>query len=208
MRFLYVLAIAIAGVAAPAGAQEKGQVGIAAGFPTSFGVVWQVGDRVAVRPDVTFSHETTDLTQATTIVINSQPQTSQSRLSTTTDSFSSGISGLFFVSKREGLGTYLGARYAHSRGSSTAPSFVTGTGAEDVTTTGNLVSGFLGLQYEATRRFGVYGEIGVEYARSTVSQQSALLAVTASLVSSALSLESRISRTGLRSGVGVVWYFH
>ena len=47
-----VLAVTIA---KPAVGQEKGQVGLTVGYPASVGVVWHAVDRVAVRPEFTFT---------------------------------------------------------------------------------------------------------------------------------------------------------
>src|SRR3972149_2170786 len=39
-------------------AQERGQVGLTMGFPTSAGLIWHATDRIAVRPEITFSQVT------------------------------------------------------------------------------------------------------------------------------------------------------
>ena len=48
---MMVVAGALWLAAAPAAAQEKGNVGITMGFPASVGLLWHATEKIAVRPD-------------------------------------------------------------------------------------------------------------------------------------------------------------
>ena len=41
-------------------AQDTGKAGVTLAYPASIGVIWHAGDNVAIRPDFTFSHSSTD----------------------------------------------------------------------------------------------------------------------------------------------------
>ena len=41
-----------------ANAQEKGEKGLVIAYPTSVGFIWNVTDRIAIRPDVSFTKAT------------------------------------------------------------------------------------------------------------------------------------------------------
>ena len=47
--------VMVAGVVR-ADAQEKGQAGITMGYPASIGVLWHLSDRVAIRPEFSFTN--------------------------------------------------------------------------------------------------------------------------------------------------------
>ena len=53
---LFILAFAVAlAVASEAQAQDTPRVGLTMGYPATVGVIWNVADRFALRPEMTFS---------------------------------------------------------------------------------------------------------------------------------------------------------
>ena len=68
-----------------AAAQDAGDVGITMGYPASVGVVWHATDRVAVRPEFSFSHA------------SGESDNELFTLSNTATSFATGVSVLFYV---------------------------------------------------------------------------------------------------------------
>src|SRR5689334_14226925 len=84
-RFVIVLAWCVIGVAANAPAQDKGRIGVTTGYPAAIGLQCYLADRVAVRPEISFSKADT---------------ASESIVAATTDfwSLGTGVSVLFFSS--------------------------------------------------------------------------------------------------------------
>ena len=80
--------------------QEKGQVGLTMGYPASVGLVWHVAERVAVRPEFSFSKSTSDAEE----IIDA---------SSSGWTLGVGISGLFYVSRADNLRTYVSPRYTY-----------------------------------------------------------------------------------------------
>jgi len=177
-------------------AQEKGQVGLTMGYPPSVGIVWHVADRMALRPEVSFNRDTTD--SILTETFDNQTQTI--RFSSTATFVGSGVSGLFYLRKRDALSAFLSPRYAYSH-RSTTPVFTTAVTFSGDTTTTHELSGSFGAQYAMGPRFSVFGEVGAAYSAST----SASDLVTPSIPSRS---ELTSHGVGMRSGVGVVVYFH
>ena len=94
------------------------------GYPASVGVVWHVADRVAVRPEISLSQTSTTLTSTTTLTVpfGGPIQTIVTQSTSDATTVGAGVSGLFFLWKREGLGTYLTPRYSYGRLTSTSAS--------------------------------------------------------------------------------------
>jgi hypothetical protein len=189
-------------MATPALAQEKGQVGVTMGYPAAVGIVWHAADRVALRPELTFNQSTSDITGTVTITVGNQTQTSVTQLSTTSTVVATGVSGLIYVSKRDGLSTFVSPRYTYSHLSSTPSGATTAT---STTTTTHGVSGSFGAQYAMGRRFSVFGEVGLAYTSgaSSLSQTESLGGVLPATTRS----ETKNHTVGMRAGVGVVLYF-
>ena len=55
-----VLPVLFVAQSAPALAQDKGDVGISMGYPVSVGVVFHLTDSVALRPEISFTHISSD----------------------------------------------------------------------------------------------------------------------------------------------------
>ena len=182
MRALWNVALA-AGVllvgTARADAQEKGQAGITMGYPASIGVLWHVSDRVAIRPEFSFSR--TDSSSASIVAADSQFW-----------SLGTGIAALFYAPVHDNLRTFVSPRFSYTR--TKGDSNITTS-----TTTSYSFAGMFGAQYSLGRRFGVFGEIGFSYARQTGSATTELLSLSR--------IASHSNSIGTRSGVGVVLYF-
>ncbi len=151
-----VLAATLA-VAWPAAAQEKGQVGLVAGYPASIGVLFHVSDGVALRPAFSFS---------TSSGTNTYIGTSVNQESTVDGySIGLGIDALFYVKKWDSLRAYVtpGFTWGHTLSTSKSPSFLY---TNRSTTNNYQVMGSFGAQYALSKRFGVLGEVGVVYSHN------------------------------------------
>ena len=107
-----------------------------------------------------------------------------------------GISALFLVYPEENLSLYVSPRYVHVRGKTTterqaSPGIITNDDDRSENTS-HTVAGTLGVRYDLSSRFNVFGEVGLEQERSKVFDSN---------------FTSRFTRTGIRSGVGVVFFF-
>jgi hypothetical protein len=187
-------------------AQQDRTVGIVAGYPAAVGVLWQVAERFAIRPDVSWSRIVGE--SFTSINFSGNPVLGDGRVTvsetaTNSQSFTVGLSGLWTLNRQESLRLYLGGRAGYSRGTSTStttgpfisntsPSLnfgTTQTSTREETSEGYSGSGFFGGQYGLGNRFAVFGEIGAAYTKSELTE----------------TFETR--QVGLRSGVGVIVFF-
>lgn len=200
MRSIWFVVLALI-VPAAAVAQEKRQVGLTMGYPASVGIVWHLADRVALRPDFTFNQTEVTGTLTLSVGIGNQIQTTQTQFSTTSTSVTTGLSGLFYLRKRDALSLFLSPRYTYSHGSTT-PSATLGTASGATTTRIQGVSGSFGAQYAIGRRFSIFGEVGVAYSTSVSNSPDAVAPSTTSRS------ENTGHGVGMRSGVGVVLYVH
>ena len=166
---------------------QSGQFGLSIGYPTSLGVLWQPSALVGIRPEFTF-----DLFNAESTSVS---RLGTSRFSTDTRLVGVGLSALFRVYREEDLSLYVSPRYVHRRGTTSVvqdvPANVFVAGSDDREIRGHTITGSLGARYGLGARFGVFGELGVDYSREDTTDPAT---------------ESRITRTGIRSGVGVVVY--
>jgi hypothetical protein len=147
-------------VAVPAigSAQEVGQVGITMGYPDSIGVLWHVTQKVAIRPEFSFSHATSD-----TNLPSAQTSVSSTGVAI-------GASALFYMNERDHLRPYIAPRWTYSHSDSD-----TGT-----TTTTHTISGLFGAQYALGSHFAVFGETGLTYGHSSAKTDVAIATVTGS----------------------------
>jgi hypothetical protein len=179
-------------------AQEPGQFGLTMGYPAAIGVVWHATDRVGIKGEVNFVLSSSE--------IDASPLLSGRE--THTDSFGVGIAGLFYVSRNDNVSTYFSPRFAYAKitSESEGPDFSISLPVPlpipipslDIRSESSSYSfaGSFGAQYSPNRRFGVFGELGLNYA----SQQTE---------SSPFSLsEIEGSAFGVRSAVGVILYFN
>ena len=178
-RSVLGLAVIIASlIPAFASAQEAGKVGVTMGFPASVGVIWHASEKLAVRPEFSFTHSSTD----------------SSITDANTDTVALGVTVLFYTKKWDNAAMYLAPRFNWSHGSSEAES---DSGDFDSSSSGDSYSysGSLGAQGWIGSRFSVFGEVGLAY--STASSES----------DSPFSSEIKNKSFSIRSGVGVVLYF-
>src|SRR5262245_14690443 len=130
MRFRGLLGLAcsmIVGAAPTAGAQDSPRVGITMGYPASIGVLWHISDRVAVRPE--FSFTVTDSSSES--LINDEANFW---------SLGTGVSVLFYSSLTDNLRTYVAPRFSYSRTSG-------GSNNTDSTADIYTFAGMFGAQY-------------------------------------------------------------
>ena len=174
-------------------AQERGDVGITMGYPAAVGVLFHVSDSLAIRPEVSFSTTTTDITLTT----------SSSTL------YGVGVSALIYVKRWDALGAYVVPRYSYQHGSSTSTIDLNlpvnlPIALPDVSTTSTTdqhsIGGAFGAQYRLHEHFSVFGETGAAF---TIMKTSTSLSIPLP--------DTRANPTGhsfaLRSSAGVIFYF-
>lgn len=183
---------------APAAAQDRGQVGIAMGYPSIVGVIWHATDRMAIQPKISFSHNSGELTVESDLTINGVV-VSTSSVTTSSDGWSvaPGVSVLFYVGKWDNVSAYIAPGYTYARGSSTStttaqsPFLGAQTQTRTFSTEAHEARGVFGVQFTPHRRFAVFGEQGVRYSRST----------------GGVSGDGKTFSIGNTSAVGAIFYF-
>jgi opacity protein-like surface antigen len=205
-RVLFILACAVAlAVASEAQAQDTPRVGLTMGYPAAVGVIWNVADRFALRPEMTFSGTTSDSSLGDIPGIGT---------GSSNDGFQIGVglSALVYLGRWDELRTYVSPRFSYSRTRTSGTS--TGSSSE-ITSRSYLTSGSFGAQYSFGRRFGVFGEIGLAYTLMNTTQLLTLIQTisfpglpAAPITTTVLSRAETHAKTwGPRSGVGVIFYF-
>ena len=169
--------------AADASAQDKGDIGITMGYPAAVGFVFHISDRLAIRPELNLNKLTAES--------DSQFGASSS------ESFSvgAGVSALFYLPPTDKLRPYVAPRYLFNRSKNSSDSSV---GSNESTSKSHTVGASFGAQYSLHDRFSLYGEVGVSHSfdfRNTPVGPGL----------GELQSETRVS--GIRSGVGVIFYF-
>lgn len=161
-------------------AQERGQVGLTMGYPAAAGMIWHPTDRVAIRPEITFT-QTTSKAELTLPNVSTE---------NTGRALGVGASLLWYFGSSEGnVRPYLSPRIVYSR--------LTTDDDDDEDENGALsVSGSFGVQYTPARRVGLYGEVGVGRTHNENTRVLPTLTVTTSLTT-----------WSIRSAVGVIFYF-
>jgi hypothetical protein len=163
-----------------AGAQETGKAGVAIGYPGGIGILWHATDKVAIRPDFTFTHTSTDGVAGG-------------------DGWGIGtdLSVLFYVKKYDNVRTYVSPRFTYARTTTTiqTPSSTQGT-FPDVKSTSRSTggAGVFGAQYSPSARFSVFGELGIGFSRRR----------TESSLGSLTTIKG--NSWGTTAGVGVIFY--
>lgn len=146
LLFLSIIAILLF-IATSAQAQQKGQTGLVMAYPASVGFIWNVTDRVAIRPDISF---------ATT-----SNETPVSSASSSSHTFETGFAVLLYMKKWESTAAYVTPRFSYSR------TKVTNTGLPSGSTVNWSYpsSASFGVQHSLNERFSAFGEVGLEYRR-------------------------------------------
>ena len=207
-RIGLLAAITIGSVAPAASAQDDPKVGITMGYPASVGIIWQVNERIALRPEVTATRASGESTSTSTISfvgLGGGGSTTTTTTVTTNESWqvSTGLSALFYLSQHDALRTYVSPRWAYSRTSNSTTSGITELGNFGSTGSSHTVAGSFGAQYAPGRRFNVFGEVGLAFSRSTTAPRDAPTGL--GIVTTTSGAVSR--NFGSRSGVGVILYF-
>jgi opacity protein-like surface antigen len=163
--------------ATPARAQDEHKAGVTMGAPSAIGVIFQASDRVAVRPEISFSHRTSE--------------SSAINISSSTIGFN--VSALVYMRNADRLKTYVSPRLEYSR--------VSGSVTSDVLATTLLTdtdshawggAGSFGAQFALNDRFSVFGEAGLGFSRSTTP--------------SAPASQTKGTAWGTRTAVGVIFF--
>ncbi len=161
-------------------AQEHGKTAITMGYPASVGLIFHLTDRVAIRPELSFSTSDSD---------------SNVPLAVTTSESSTlgvGASGIFYLRRWDKLRTYVSPRYVYGRSSLTIQSAITPDNPQTIDS--HSVAGSFGAQFWMHDRFSVFGEVGIGYTRQR--NTSALIDV-----------RNTTNTVSTRTGVGVAFYF-
>jgi hypothetical protein len=171
----------VAVVAALAAAQDTRKVGLTMGYPASFGVLWHVSDKMAIRPELSFGGSSSETIASSTDIEGDNW------------SVATGASVLVYPRTYDHLRTYIAPRlsYVHSSSTSTSSSFTTST----LKTTTNAVAGagLFGAEYALGDRFKVFGEIGFGFTHSSSKAE-------------AIPTTGSGNSWGTRTGIGVVFY--
>lgn len=174
-RALLLAAVCVLLLPATSRAQERGQIGLTMGVPAAASVIWHVTDRIAVRPEITFAQVTS---KADVSLPNASTETRSRQLSY-------GASLLWYFGASDNVRPYVSPRIAYSRITTedSRPS-LPGVGDDDDDPAGTLaVSGSFGVQYTPSRRFGLFGEVGIARAHTAQSRSFPGIAVTTSVTS-------------------------
>src|SRR4029453_17000560 len=139
-RMVCVAGLVLAGLmTTPAAAQEKGDIGMAVPAPAAIGLIWPVSERVAIRPEMSFSFSETDAEGANVSDLSSHSVTLAG-------------TALFYAGQWDSLRTYFAPRISYSwTGSST------GGGINSDQDAWGL-GGSIGAQYGLGTRFAVFAE--------------------------------------------------
>jgi hypothetical protein len=190
------------------------------GYPASVGLMWHISERLALRPEVSFSTSTNE-NPTSIVLVGTSPSLMSSSSSTRSTSSSStigvGISGLFYVGKWDALRAYVAPRFVYSRASGTSeytsqrffgpitpvspltPVVITTT--TESTLTSKSGAGLFGAAYSLHERFSVFGEVGFGYTTSASRSKST------PEPDFDISTPGRTHGWSTRTGAGVIFYF-
>ena len=184
---------ALCALPATAAAQEKGKKALTLGSPGAVGILWHATDKLAIRPDFTFSFSDSE----------------GNGVESSTSSIGVGISALYYIKKWDQASAYFTPRVGWTRSKSESEvSFVflpppIGIDFDFDNTSESTLSGWtgsaaVGFQGWIGTRFSIYGEVGLSYGRSTVDSDFSGLSGSDEVKNSSFSP---------RSGVGIAFYF-
>jgi hypothetical protein len=192
-------------------AQDDPKVGLTMGYPSAVGVLWQVNNLVALRPEFTWTRTSSDSPTTTDPLGNPVAGSSSDTWTTGV-----GFSALFYLHRYDNLRTYVSPRFTYSRTSGLTDI----TGSSVSSSSDGWVystSGSFGAQYGLGRHFAVFGEIGMNYASTTTRTsvvESRTVVVSVGPAGPAISTTTFTVRTdqhsnqfSTRSGAGIVFYF-
>ena len=129
-----VLVLPVLFVAQSAALAQDRDVGISMGYPVAVGVAFHLTDSVALRPEISFTH------------ISSDSDSGFGDISIDNYTYEIGISGLLYAGRRDKLRAYVTPGYAHRRtGGSNDVSVFPEVGS--ITVSGHNFQGSFGAQY-------------------------------------------------------------
>ena len=209
------IAIALAALLVPAlaYAQDEPKVGITMSSPGAFGVIWNINEAFAIRPEITVSRSSGDATSGDLLGASSPV--------TNNDSTSVGVAvaGLFYVARKDALRPYLSPRFSYSRSSTSSAidsNTILGPSTGDSIVSSYAGAGSLGAQYSLGRRFSVWGELGASYTRTILTSTSTFTTTVTAFVNGVPTTSQRVQTTtgsshqnqvATRAAVGVIVYF-
>lgn len=193
-------------------AQDTPKIGVTMAAPSAIGILWQISDRIAVRPEVTLSRNSSE---------SSQNQPVGSALLTNDDSYAIGvgIGALFYVGKWDALRTYLVPRFSYTKSSTSATidtNAILGPTSSESSASNYQTSAAFGGQYTLGRHFGLFGEAGFSYTRTNTSASTTFTSTVTSIANGVITQTSRVQTTGsstrvnavsTRTAVGVILFF-
>lgn len=124
-----------------AAAQEERSVGLSMGYPASVALLWHTTDRIAVRPELTFSTVSSEA---------GDRDSSGAALSV-------GAAVLFYTLQRDALSAYLAPAYTYAHATAESSS-----GLESTSRT-HQVTGSFGVQYRLGERVRAFAETGLAF---------------------------------------------
>jgi hypothetical protein len=130
-------------------------------FP-NIGVIWNINDRVAFLPGFSFSHGWGSFASATSDTDNTLQLNAALR---------------FYIQEWKGLEFYLSPKYSYGWGKSELHSDLVTLESK---THSHRVSGSWGLQYPISSHLSIFGDIGIEYSRNTISTAATISSRTSS----------------------------
>ena len=161
-----------------ANAQDRPQVGVTMTYPARIGVLWHITDRVAILPDVALERFSWESEFSFGLTGPGSFIGSTSRATNITWELAPGANLLVDLARWDDVATYLtgGWSYLYLRETRTEVTTSTGQGTSfppsgtevtKSTDSGHETRGAFGVRYVPSRRFGIYGEVGVEYRKSS-----------------------------------------
>ena len=140
-----------------ASAQEAGKTGVTMGFPASVGLIWHASEKVAIRPEFSFTHSSTEAPGG----------------ETSSDSYGLGVTMLFYTKKWDNAAAYIAPRFLWAHGSAESRADTGDLGSES-TADSYQYSGSFGGQGWFGSRFSVFGEVGIAYQTGTAETSTSV----------------------------------
>jgi hypothetical protein len=159
-------------------AQDPPKTGIVIGYPTTVGILWHAGDKVAIRPEFAISGSNSDVGGSSFVTHVSGWGVGV------------GVSALFYLHTDDHLRTYFVPRFAYTHTSNSTENSSVTASKTSVTSHTYGGSGSFGAEYGLGNRFAVFGELGFEVSHHSGPNTTSTVG----------------ENWGTRGGVGVVFY--
>ena len=157
-------------------------MGLTMGYPAAIGLQWQVTDRFAIRPEITFN----------VTHIDTDSDFFEATSESTVRNVVFGVTGIWYTRPAgESLRPYLAPRVAVVHASSDDDD-----DDDPITDTAWAASGSFGVQYSPIKRLAIFGEAGIGYSR----QERGIDTVLGNISTTSTSWSTR-------TAVGVIFYF-